>query len=107
MVMQSKRSYAMNLKKIALAAAAGSALLAAAPAFADPHWGRGHDRGWHGRPYYPHYYRAPAYYYVPPRPVIVAPPAYVYAPPIYAPAPGIYGQVPLGPDVRVNFGVRF
>ena len=91
----------MNWKQLALTAAAGTALLAAAPAFADPHWGSEH--GWRARPHHPHYYRAPAYYYVPARPMVVAPPAYFYAPP----PPVFYGQFPIGPDVRVSFGVRF
>ena len=101
---------------LALALAAGTALLAAAPAFAhDPHGRPAH--AWRAKPHHPHYYRAPAYVYVPARPVVVvpppavvyAPPAAVYAPPaaVYAPpAPVIYGHVPVAPGVRVSFGFR-
>ena len=91
-----------NTRKIALALAAGTALIAASPAFA-------HDHGWRGNPHYHHYHRAPAYAYYPPRPVYVAPPPYYYAPPapVYygPPAPAIYGRVPVG-GVSVSFGVR-
>ena len=94
----------MNLKKLALATAAGAALLATAPAFANPpHWAPAH--GWRAKHHHPHYvYRAPAYVYVPARPVYVPAPAPVY---YYPPRPVIYGQVPVGPDVRIGFGVRF
>ncbi len=105
----------MNTRKIALAVAAGAALMAAAPAFA-------HDRhdGWRGhgpRHHAQYYHRAPGYVYAPspvmvaPRPYYYAPPARVYyappAPVYYAPpAPVVYGSVPVG-GARVNFGVRF
>ena len=96
----------MDLKKLALAAAAGTTLLAAAPAFAHPpQWAPAY--GWRAKPhhahYYPHYYRPPAYVYYPAQPVVVAPAEYYYAPP----RPVIYGQIPVGPDLRVSFGVRF
>ena len=99
----------MNAKRIALALAAGSTLLVAAPVFADPpHWAPAH--GWRARHDHPHYYyRAPAYVYYPARPVVIAPPPVVYAPPpvYYAPpAPVIYGHIPVRPGVAVNFGVR-
>ena len=96
-----------NTRKIALALAAGTALMAAASAFA-------HDHGWRGNPHYRHHHRAPAYGYYPPRPVYVAPPAYYYAPapayyapaPVYyAPAPAIYGQIPLGHNARIGFRI--
>ena len=105
-----------NTRKIALALAAGTALMAAAPAFAK-------DHGWRGNPHYRHHHRAPAYGYYPPRPVYVAPPAYYYAPapapayyapapayyapaPVYyAPAPAIYGQIPLGHNARIGFRI--
>lgn len=87
----------MNLKKLALAAAAGATLLAAAPAFANPpHWAPAY--GWRAPHHRPHYvYRAPAYVYVPA-------PAPVY---YYPPRPVIYGQVPVSPNLRIGFGVRF
>ncbi len=91
----------MNLTKLALAAAAGSALLAAAPAFAHPpHWAPAH--GWRAQHYRPHYFRAPAYVYSPARPVVVAPPPYYYAPP----APVFYGRIPITPDLHVGFRLR-
>jgi len=95
----------MNLKRIVLAAAAGSSLLAALPAFA---------HGWQHRQHRPHLHRAPAVVYLPGRTVLVAPPpvivrAPVYyspAPAIYAPAPVILGGIPTRPGVRVSFGAR-
>jgi hypothetical protein len=108
MGMSPTKEVVMNWKKIAFAAATGVALLSAAPAFADPHWGREH--GWRPNHYRPHaYYRAPAYYapgyyYAPARPVVVVPPPYYgYAPP----APVVYGQIPISPDLNVGFRVRF
>jgi len=91
----------MNTKKIALALVAGTALLAAAPAFAD---------GWRGHLYHPHHtYRAPVYVYYPVRPVFVAPPPYYYAPPaprVVYPAPVVYGSIPVGPGVQIGFRAR-
>ena len=89
----------MKLKKLALAAA-GAALLAAAPAFANPsHWAPAY--GWRAKHFQPHYYRAPAYVYYPAGPVVVAPPPYYY---YYAPPrPVIYGRVPVSPDIRIGF----
>src|SRR6478752_4513351 len=95
----------MNLKKIALATAAGASLFAAIPAFA---------HGWdHGRHY--GHYRAPVVVYRP-APVYVAPapvyypPAPVYynrAPVVYAPpAPVVYGRVPVG-NATISFGAYF
>ena len=100
----------MKSRTLALALAAGTALLAAAPAFADPpRWAPAY--GWRAAHRHPHYYyRAPAYVYVPARPVVVVPPpvAYAPAPPVvYAPpAPVLYGNVPVAPGVRVSFGFR-
>ena len=94
----------MNLKELALAAVAGTTLLAAAPAFANPpHWAPAH--GWRAQHHQPrHYYRGPAYVYVPAAPVYYAPPApYYYAPP---PRPVIYGTLPIG-DTRVRIGFQF
>ena len=92
----------MNLKRLVLGVAAGTALLAAVPAFAHPpSWAPAY--GWrakHARPYYP--YRAPAYVVVPARPVYVVPPPVIYAPP---PRPVFYGTIPISPGVQV--GVRF
>jgi hypothetical protein len=83
----------MNLKRLALAAAAGTSLLAAAPAFADPpHWAPAH--GW--RATHHHHYRS--------QPVVVYAPAPVYYYP--PPRPVIYGYIPVNPDLRVRFGVR-
>ena len=92
----------MNARKIALAAAAGTALMAAVPAFANPpHWAPAY--GWRAKHAYPHYYRAPAYVYYPARPVVIAPPPpYYYAPP----APVFYGRIPVTPGVQVGFRVR-
>jgi hypothetical protein len=91
----------MNTKKIALALVAGTALLAAAPAFAD---------GWRGHPRHPrhYYYRAPVVVYYPARAVVVMPPAYTYAPPprVVYPAPVFYGNVPVAPGVQVQFRAR-
>lgn len=100
----------MNARKIALALAAGTTLLAASPAFADPpHWAPAH--GWRAKHHHPHYvYRAPAYVYYPARPVVVVPPPVYYAPaPVYyaPPAPVLYGHIPLNSGAHVSFGVRF
>lgn len=116
----------MNLKKLALAAAAGATLLAAAPVFADhrdhwrdqshgwrapqhrPHHAYGHHYGHHYGPRYGHYrersYYAPpprAYYYEPPAPVYYAPSRPVY----YAPSPTIHGRVPLGHGASIGFSL--
>ena len=111
----------MTLKKLALAAAAGTALLSAPGAFAAPHdydrydnYDR-HDRAarsardhrWHERD---------RHYHPRPEPVVYAPPRVVFQPvPYYVaqPAPAypsqpreIYGTFPIGKtDVRV--GVQF
>jgi hypothetical protein len=82
----------MNLKKLALAVAAGSALLAAVPAFAHPEARHGWRAGHHH--HYPHYYYPPSYVYYPPRPVVIYP------------DPAIYGRIPVGPGVRVGFRIR-
>ena len=96
----------MNFKKLALAAAAGTTLLAAAPVFADPpHWAPAH--GWRAKHHHPHYvygypYRVPAYVYYPPQPVYVPPPVVYYPPP---PRPVIYGNIPLDRGTRIGFAV--
>jgi len=98
----------MNLKKLALAAAAGTTLLAAAPAFADHRdhrdgW-RGDSRNWraqhhrHGH-HYPHY-RARGYY-MPPPVYYTTPAPYYYAPR----SPVIYGQFPLGHHSSIGFSL--
>lgn len=99
----------MNARKIALVLAAGTTLLAAAPAFADPpRWAPAH--GWSAKHHRPQYdYRAPAHVVVPARPIVVAPPPVVYAPPpvVYVPpAPVLYGHIPVRPGVSVNFGLH-
>ena len=93
----------MLAKKIAIAALAGTALLAASGAYAHGDYRYGY------RPYYSHsHYRyaprvvirtAPRYYYAP-APVYYAPEPYYY----YEPRPVIYGRVPLG-DARIGFRI--
>ena len=95
----------MDLKKLALAVAAGTTLLAAAPAFADhrDHW-RGQSYGWrapHHRYCYSGYYRAPRYYMPPPVAYYTPPPPYYYAPP----APVVYGRIPLGHHSSIGFAL--
>ena len=94
----------MDLKKIALTAVAGIALLGTAPAFANPpYWAPAH--GWRAQHHH-YYHRAPAYVVYQPQPYYVPPPV-VYSPPVYyQPRPVIYGTLPVG-DARVRFGVRF
>jgi hypothetical protein len=108
----------MDLKKLALAAAAGTTLLAAAPAFAEPQdWARGHDYGRdygrYDRHFHRDHYRAPVRHgYYPPhrvvereRVVVVQQPAPVYyAPP--AAQPGFSAQVPIGRNANINFDFR-
>ena len=93
------------LKKFAVTALAGTALLAASSAFAhDAHWNGGHR--WHGY-HHPHRVvvvpRAPLVY-APPAPVVYAPPApVVYAPPVYvAPRPTVVYRQP-GLSIRLGF----
>jgi len=102
----------MDLKKLVLAAAAGSALLAAAPAFSEPRdWAREPDHRWQERRYQEerHYhrdhYRAPEHAHYPPQRVVervvVVPAAPVY----YNNAPSrpvISGQIPIGRDRNIN-----
>ena len=89
----------MNLKKLALAAAAGTTLLAAAPAFANPpHWAPAY--GWHAKHH--HHHRPPPVVIYVPAPMYYAPPQ----PQVVLPGPVFYGQVPVSPGVRVSFGVR-
>jgi len=104
----------MFSKKTALAAFAGTALLLTSGAFANDGNRWGHGNGYrasvkHGHAYYPQrHYRyaprrvvvirpAPRHYYVPPRPAVV------YG----VPAPVVYAHVPVGPDLRVSFGLHF
>jgi hypothetical protein len=100
----------MNLKKLALAAAAGTTLLAAAPVFAHSDWGP--EYGWRGNYYRHHYYRprvvyAPAPYYYAPRRVYYAPRPVYYEPrpAYYEPRPVIYGRIPLGHHSSVGFSL--
>lgn len=90
------------LKKLALTALAGSALLAASSAFAyDGHWNRGHR--WHHGYYAPRVVVAPAPVYYPPAPVYYTPPPVAYVPPVYvAPRPTIVYRQP-GFSFRVGF----
>ena len=93
----------MNFKKLALAAAAGTTLFAAAPVFANPpHWAPAH--GWRAKHHFHQrpvviYAPAPVYYY-PPQPVYVPPPVVYYPPP---PRPVIYGNIPLNHGTRIGF----
>ena len=101
----------MDLKKLALAAAAGTTLLAAAPAFAEPQdWARGRDHRWHERQFHRGHYRAPVrhVYYPPPRVVervvvVQAAPVY-YAPPPARPV--ISTQIPIGRNANISLDVR-
>ena len=108
----------MNLRKLALVAAAGTTLLVAAPAFADhrdswreqshgwraPQHRPHHDYGNHNRHHYRHqygHYRARGYY-MPPAPVYYTPPEPYY----HAPrTPVIYGQIPLGHHSSIGFSL--
>jgi hypothetical protein len=101
----------MNLKKLALAAAAGTTLLAATSAFAEPRdWARERDHKWHERQHHHDHYRAPARHaYYPPRHVVervvVMQPAPVY----YAPPPArpvISTQIPIGRNSSINVDVQ-
>ena len=99
----------MKARKIVLALAAGTTLLAAAPAFADPPH-RAPAHGWRAQHYRPHYYyRAPTYVYYPVRPVVVAPPPVYYAPPpapvYYRPVPAVYGRIPVGHHASIGFSL--
>ena len=102
----------MLAKKIAIAAIAGTALLAASGAYAR------HDSRWDGRHSYNSGYRhygynsyryaprvvvrpAPVYYYMPPAPVYYTPEPYYYEP-----SPVIYGRVPIG-NGRIGFRLEF
>jgi hypothetical protein len=99
----------MDLKKLALAAAAGTTLLVAAPAFADH---RDHRDGWRASsqnwraPHHRHHhhyrghYRARGYYMPPPRVYYTPPPAYYYEP-----SPVIYGRLPLGHHSSIGFSI--
>jgi hypothetical protein len=81
----------MNSKKLALALAVGTALLAATGAQAhDGRW----DPGVVVRAAYPYnpYYYAPRY---------VAPAPYYYAPP----APVVYGRIPVGHHASIGISV--
>ena len=89
----------MKLKKLALAAAAGTVMLAAAPAFAQyyaPAYGY--------QPYYGYGYHRHHRYYRP-RVVVYDPAPYYYYPPsyYYEPRPVIYGHV--GHRGRVGFAI--
>lgn len=103
----------MNLRKLALVAAAGTTLLVAAPAFADhrDHW-RDQSHGWRAPQHRPHHnyghhyghhyghYRTRGYYMPPPR-VYYTPPAPYY----YEPRPVIYGRIPLGHHSSIGFAL--
>ena len=103
----------MLTKKIAMAAIAGTALLAASGAYArhDDRWGRGPQAGYGHRYHGQHHYRyaprlvvrpAPVYYYYAPEPVYYPPQPVYYAPR----RPVIYGTLPIG-DARVRIGLQF
>jgi len=92
----------MKLGKTILAVLAGSAALAAVPAFADNGW----HHGWrHHRHFVPAprvvYVPAPSVYYAPPPAVYAPAPRVVYPAPVYsAPAP-VYVQ----PGVSIRFNL--
>lgn len=104
----------MLSKKIAIAAIAGTALLAASGAYArDDHYrGHGPYAGYGHRHHGHHLYRhvpqrvfvrpAPVYYYAP-EPVYYLPQPVYYAPP----RPVIFGQIPISHDARLRIGVQF
>lgn len=84
------------LKKIAVAALAGSALFAASGAAQARHYGDGY-RPYHYGYHYRHaprvvYRPAPVYYYYPA-------PRYYY----YEPSPTIYGRIPIGHHGSIGF----
>ena len=84
----------MRFKKIALAIAAGTTLIAAAPAFAHPpHWAPAY--GWRAG-HHRHHYR--------PQQVVVVPPApyYYYAPP----PPAFVYPKSTAPSWHVSIGLR-
>ena len=95
----------MNLKKPALAAAAGIALLGASPSFAHqpPQYHVPHAApawGWHSHHRHHHFPRRPVMV-LPPPPVIYTPPPPVFVPRsvmVYPPAPA--------PAWRVSIGLR-
>jgi hypothetical protein len=114
-----QKEITMELKKLALAAAAGTTLLAAAPVFAQPQdWERDHDHRAqerrHDAEYYRHRdhrdyrdHRAPERDYRHSERVVVVPVAPVY----YAPAPvqsrpGITAQVPIGRNANLTLDVQ-
>ena len=95
----------MSTKNIAMAAIAGTALLAASGAYA-----RDDDSHGFGPRHYSHHHRhaprfvvrqIPRYYYAP-QTVYYAPVPVYYAPP----RPVLYGTLPIG-DARVRFGLQF
>ena len=102
----------MDLKKLALAAAAGTTLLAAAPAFADPQdWARERDHRWHERHHHRDHYRGPARHaYHPPHRVVERVVVVQQAAPVYynPPArPVLSAQVPIGRNANINFDLQF
>jgi hypothetical protein len=104
----------MNLKTLAIAASAMTAVLAASAAYADPPrharaygWEARHEH--HGHRSRPTVVYAPAPVYYAPAPLCYGPPPVYYVPPpvSYAPpAPVLYGHVPVAPGLRVSFGLR-
>jgi hypothetical protein len=82
----------MNWKRLVVVATAGTALLGASSAFANPpHWAPAY--GWQAKH---HHFR--------PRPVVIYVPAPVYYYP--PPRPVVYGNVPVSPQLRIGFGIR-
>ena len=103
----------MEMKRLARAVVAGSALLAASGAYARDDHRRGYgpqahfDDRHHGHRHFRHaprfvYRQAPPPYYYAPEPVYYPPQPVYYAPP----RPVIYGSLPLG-DTRLRIGVQF
>jgi len=102
----------MDLKKLALAAAAGTALLAATSAFAEPRdWERDRDHRWHERHNHHDHYRTPVRHaYYPPRRAVERVVVVQAAPVYYAPPPSrpvISTQIPIGRNSSINLDVQF
>jgi hypothetical protein len=111
-----RKEPAMLLKRLALTAAAGAALVVALPAIADaPYWSHGYRGGhWHHDRYHRDYHRHRHIHrhghrekvvVINERPYASAPPIVVLNPsPVYAPYPS---SGPSQPGWDVNVGFRF
>jgi hypothetical protein len=102
----------MKLKRIVLAALAGTAATAAAPVFADNGWHNGHgyrDDRHHGYHYAPRViYARPPVVYAPPRVVYAPPPVAYYPAPAYPQAyPQAYYSAPAPVYAQPGLSIRF